>query len=87
MAKNLLLLNAPNLDLPGKRQPEVYGAKTLRAAPAGIASASIEMRIPSIRQRETARHFSSVTGAAKGVISGPGGQGKRPAVVDTPTQI
>jgi 3-dehydroquinate dehydratase len=75
MAKNLLLLNAPNLDLP------------LRAAPAGIASASIEMRIPSIRQRETARHFSSVTGAAKGVISGPGGQGKRPAVVDTPTQI
>ncbi|MDY7577529.1 type II 3-dehydroquinate dehydratase [Herbaspirillum sp. RTI4] len=138
MAKNLLLLNGPNLNLLGSREPEVYGASTLadieqaalrqaeaagaalqyfqsnhegalidrihlakqqaidaiiinpaafthtsvalRDALAAVAIPFIEVHISNIHQREEFRHFSYLSGIAKGVICGLGVDGYRLAL-------
>lgn len=90
MAKNLLLLNDPNLDLLGTRQPEVYGATTLadierrtsnRAGNAGASAAIafIEVPISNIHQQATFRHLSYLPDVVQGVIAGPGVEGYRRA--------
>ncbi len=145
MAKNLLLLNGPNLNLLGTRQPEVYGSTTLvdierraarqatdagavlatfqsnhegaiidrihaaqsegvdaivinpgglthtsvalRDALSGVAISFIEVHISNIHQRETFRHFSYLSGVAKGVIAGLGVEGYRLAIDYALTQM
>lgn len=138
MAKNILLINGPNLNLLGTREPEVYGSSTLadveqaamtqanaagatlacfqsnhegalidrihaaridgvdaivinpgglthtsvalRDALAGVAIPFIEIHISNIHQREAFRHFSYLSGIARGVICGLGIDGYRAAI-------
>ena len=50
MTKTILILNGPNLNLLGKRQPEIYGSETLNdvarlcADKAGAFDCGVEMR-------------------------------------------
>ncbi|AZP13111.1 type II 3-dehydroquinate dehydratase [Undibacterium parvum] len=138
MASKLLLLNGPNLNLLGTREPEVYGSSTLadiesaariqaetsnanlvtfqsnhegalidrihaardeqidaiiinpgglthtsvalRDALAGVAIPFIEVHISNVHQRESFRHYSYLSGIAKGVICGLGIDGYRMAI-------
>lgn len=138
MAKNILLINGPNLNLLGTREPEVYGSSTLadveqaaisqantagaalncfqsnhegalidrihaarlegvdaivinpgglthtsvalRDALAGVAIPFVEIHISNIHQREAFRHFSYLSGIARGVICGLGTDGYRAAI-------
>ena len=43
MAKPIYILNGPNLNLLGKRQPEVYGSATLDDAMAAVAAVGAEV--------------------------------------------
>lgn len=43
MTKRVILLNGPNLNLLGKRQPEIYGAATLADVEAGCAALAGEL--------------------------------------------
>ncbi|WP_339778765.1 type II 3-dehydroquinate dehydratase [uncultured Thalassospira sp.] len=132
MTKPVYILNGPNLNLLGQRQPEIYGATTLEdirvlceqhAASIGLQTAFhqsnhegvlvdqiqearvkgcgiilnaaaythtsvaildallasdlpiVEVHLSNIHQRDTFRHHSFVSKAAKGMICGFGAQG------------
>jgi 3-dehydroquinate dehydratase-2 len=138
MASKLLLINGPNLNLLGTREPEIYGSTSLndietmainqallagaellhlqsnhegvlidrihaarlenidaiiinpgglthtsvalRDALTGVAIPFLEVHISNIHQRESFRHHSYLSGAAKGVICGFGIDGYRLAI-------
>lgn len=46
MTKPIYLLNGPNLNLLGKRQPEIYGAETLDDLRAGCEGLAVELGLP-----------------------------------------
>ena len=77
MAKGILLLHGPNLNLLGARQPEVYGSMTLDAINAAVeqrlASYDIELRIAqSNHEGVLIDHLHEARGWADGVVFNPG---------------
>jgi 3-dehydroquinate dehydratase-2 len=74
---NLLLINGPNLNLLGTREPEVYGSQTLKDIEQGlIASAKplgIELScIQSNAEHELVEIVQSHMGKVDGIIINPG---------------
>jgi 3-dehydroquinate dehydratase-2 len=77
MAKLVLVLNGPNLNLLGKRQPEIYGHETLadvEAACRGVADgAGLELRFhQSNREYEIIDWIHEAREAAAGIVINPG---------------
>ena len=78
----ILLINGPNLNLLGRREPGHYGHQTLttivdelskNAALAGVPF--IEVHLSNVHAREPFRHHSYFSDKAQGVICGLGAQG------------
>ncbi|NVD98964.1 type II 3-dehydroquinate dehydratase [Massilia sp. BJB1822] len=79
MAKNLLLLNGPNLNLLGTREPEVYGASTLAEveqaaqAQAAAAGASLACFQSNHEGALIDRIHAARSEGVDGIIINPGG--------------
>ncbi|AKU23892.1 type II 3-dehydroquinate dehydratase [Massilia sp. MB5] len=79
MAKNLLLLNGPNLNLLGTREPEVYGASTLaeveQAAQAQATAAGARLACFQSNHEGALidRIHAARTEGVDGIIINPGG--------------
>jgi len=72
----LLLLNGPNLNLLGSREPEIYGTDTLsialRDAILAVRLPLIEVHLSNIYARESFRRHSYFSDIAVGCIVGLG---------------
>lgn len=79
MAKKLLLLNGPNLNLLGTREPEVYGAATLAdiesaaAAQAGAAGATLSCYQSNHEGALIDRIHAAKTDGVDMIVINPGG--------------
>ncbi|WP_151445437.1 type II 3-dehydroquinate dehydratase [Lacisediminimonas profundi] len=79
MAKNILLLNGPNLNLLGTREPEVYGRTTLddvvRAAAAQVAQAGAQFHhLQSNHEGELIDRIQAAKGdKVDAIVINPGG--------------
>lgn len=77
MTKRVLLLNGPNLNLLGKRQPEIYGHETLadveRACTALAQEAGLDLRChQSNREYEIIDWIHEARDTTAGIILNPG---------------
>lgn len=77
MTKSIMILNGPNLNLLGKREPQLYGAETLadvEAACAGLAKSlalSVEFR-QSNAEHQLIDWLHGARGTVQGIIINPG---------------
>ncbi|KKB77947.1 3-dehydroquinate dehydratase [Devosia soli] len=77
MAKNVLVLNGPNLNMLGKREPAIYGAQTLADVEALCRAAgtvfglSIDFR-QSNYEGELVTWIQEALGTADGILINPG---------------
>lgn len=77
MARKVLILNGPNLNLLGQRQPEIYGAETLADVEAAAAALAAELGLaPAFRQSnhegQLVDWIQEARGDAAAIVINPG---------------
>jgi 3-dehydroquinate dehydratase II len=77
MSRLVMILNGPNLNLLGKREPHIYGAETLADVEASCREAAKELRLDlrfhqSNREYELIDWIHEARGTAGGIVINPG---------------
>ena len=77
MSKLITILNGPNLNLLGQREPEIYGHETLEDVAAGCAALAAELGLAcearqSNHEGELVDWIQQARGVSAGIIINPG---------------